>query len=120
MFVNWGSCLEGTKSTYNIRVGRSRKVTGPYLDMNGVDMLTGGGSLFLGSTAELVGPGHAGIIVDQGTNWFSCHFEYDGTRGGTTALSLFPLHWNADGWPEVDISQRQVQTLIASERHRAR
>jgi hypothetical protein len=42
--------------------------------------------------------------VDQGTNWFSCHFEYDGGRGGATTLALMPLHWNADGWPEVDMS----------------
>ncbi len=79
-------------------------MTGPYLDKKGVDMLAGGGSLFLGARGQLIGPGHAGIIVDQGTNWFSCHFEYDGGRDGATTLALMPLHWNADGWPEVDMS----------------
>ncbi len=104
LFVNWGSCLQGSNSTYNIRVGRSQKVTGPYLDKKGVNMLAGGGSLFLGSRGQLIGPGHAGIIVDKGTNWLSCHFEYDGGRGGATTLALIPLHWNADGWPEVDLN----------------
>ena len=41
LFVNWGKCCRGVKSTYNIRVGRSRKITGPYLDKKGVDMLHG-------------------------------------------------------------------------------
>src|ERR1035438_3985492 len=29
LFVNWGSCCQGPRSTYNIRVGRSQVVTGP-------------------------------------------------------------------------------------------
>lgn len=32
LFVNWDRCCRGTNSTYNIRVGRGQKVTGPYLD----------------------------------------------------------------------------------------
>ena len=36
LFVNWGSCCEGIDSTYNIRVGRSTTVTGPYFDRKGV------------------------------------------------------------------------------------
>ena len=34
-----GTCCDGTNSTYNIRVGRSKKVTGPYLDNMGRDMI---------------------------------------------------------------------------------
>ena len=36
----------------------------------------------------LIGPGHAGIIVDNGTNWFSCHFEADGTRRRGSVLAI--------------------------------
>jgi len=32
LFVNWGICCRGVESTYEIRVGRSEKITGPYLD----------------------------------------------------------------------------------------
>ncbi len=32
LFVNHGSCCKGKDSEYNIRVGRSRTITGPYLD----------------------------------------------------------------------------------------
>src|SRR6185295_18830175 len=32
LFVNFGTCCAGVDSTYDIRVGRSGSVTGPYLD----------------------------------------------------------------------------------------
>ena len=35
LFVNHGSCCKGKDSEYNIRVGRSRAMTGPYLDKHG-------------------------------------------------------------------------------------
>src|SRR5574344_1794210 len=42
-----GTCCDGTNSTYNIVVGRSRSVTGPYIDNVGRDMLEGGGKLVI-------------------------------------------------------------------------
>jgi arabinan endo-1,5-alpha-L-arabinosidase len=100
LFVNWGQCCQGTRSTYNIRVGRSASITGPYLDQSGVDMMQGGGSLLLTTSGNFIGPGHAGIIPEGATNWLSCHF-YDGTRGGRPTLGLLPLRWEADGWPRM-------------------
>jgi arabinan endo-1,5-alpha-L-arabinosidase len=100
LFVNWGQCCRGVRSTYNIRVGRSASITGPYLDQSGEDMLLGGGSLFLTTAGNFIGPGHAGIITEGATNWFSCHF-YDGTREGQPTLGLLPLSWTAEGWPQI-------------------
>ena len=57
LLVTHGSCCQGANSTYNIRMGRSRKVTGPYLDNMGIDMLEGGGKLFAASRGRHVGPG---------------------------------------------------------------
>jgi arabinan endo-1,5-alpha-L-arabinosidase len=103
LFVNWGMCCRGTNSTYNIRVGRSDKITGPYLDKDGKDLLLSGGTLLLGTTGPFIGPGHAGIISESGTNWLSCHF-YDGTRPrGPSTLAIRPLRWDARGWPVVDL-----------------
>ena len=50
LLVTHGSCCAGANSSYNIRMGRARKVTGPFLDNMGIDMLQGGGKLFAGST----------------------------------------------------------------------
>ncbi|HVY69985.1 MAG TPA: arabinan endo-1,5-alpha-L-arabinosidase [Verrucomicrobiae bacterium] len=108
LFVDWGRCCQGIYSTYKIMMGRSKEITGPYLDKNGVDLAKGGGTLFLGSEGDFVGPGHAGIIEDNGKFWFSCHF-YDasgGPTGGT--LAVRPLRWEADGWPAVDPKQNYV------------
>jgi arabinan endo-1,5-alpha-L-arabinosidase len=100
LFVNWGRCCRGTNSTYEIRVGRSPKITGPYLDRTGADLMTGGGSPFLATDGPFIGPGHAGIVSAGGADWLSCHF-YDGTRHGLPTLGLLPLHWDTNGWPEV-------------------
>jgi arabinan endo-1,5-alpha-L-arabinosidase len=99
-FVNWGWCCRGVKSTYNIRVGRSREVTGPYLDRDGIDLRRGGGSLVLGTEGRFIGPGHAGILKDGDRYWLSYHF-YDGEQNGRSRLAIRPLEWAADGWPRV-------------------
>jgi arabinan endo-1,5-alpha-L-arabinosidase len=100
LFVNWDLCCRGTNSTYNIRVGRSARVTGPYLDKEGADLLRGGGSLVLETGGSRIGPGHAGIFRQGGTNWLSYHY-YDGQRRGTATLGILPLRWSTNGWPEV-------------------
>jgi arabinan endo-1,5-alpha-L-arabinosidase len=105
LFVNWGSCCQGPKSTYNIRIGRSNTVTGPYRDKAGVDMLQGGGSLFLATTnGPLIGPGHAGILNAPGSTWFTSDFEGDLRMEGKATLAIMPLRWNVDGWPEAIVN----------------
>ena len=99
LLVTHGSCCQGANSTYNIRMGRSRKVTGPYLDNMGVDMLEGGGKLFAASRGRHVGPGHFGLLdLGQGVQKFSLHYEADLDRGGVSVLDIRPLLWR-DGWP---------------------
>lgn len=100
LFVNWGLCCRGVNSTYEIRVGRSADITGPYIDKNGVNMLHDGGSLFLETKGRFIGPGHAGIFAQGEKHWLSCHY-YDGSRRGRATLAVRPLQWNADGWPEL-------------------
>jgi arabinan endo-1,5-alpha-L-arabinosidase len=99
LLVTHGSCCAGANSSYNIRVGRSRKVTGPFVDNTGIDMLQGGGKLFLGSGGRYVGPGHFGLLdLGDGVQKFSLHFEADLDRGGISVLDIRPLLWR-DGWP---------------------
>ncbi|HLH53055.1 MAG TPA: arabinan endo-1,5-alpha-L-arabinosidase [Verrucomicrobiae bacterium] len=105
LFVNWGSCCQGPKSTYNIRVGRSKSVTGPYLDQSGADMLHRGGSLFLSITnGPLIGPGHAGLLNALGSEWFTSDFEGDVRMNGKATLAIMPLQWTADGWPQATVN----------------
>jgi len=99
-FVNWGWCCRGVKSTYNIRVGRSRDITGPYRDKDGTDLRQGGGSLVLGTEGRFIGPGHAGILKDGERYLLSYHF-YDRDNRGRARLAIRPLEWDKDGWPRV-------------------
>src|SRR5688572_33184478 len=48
LFVSFDFCCRGINSTYNIRVGRSKRVTGPYVDREGRDMMDEGGTLVIG------------------------------------------------------------------------
>ena len=99
LLVTHGSCCAGASSSYNIRMGRSRKVTGPFLDNMGIDMLQGGGKLFAASTGRTIGPGHFGLLaLDGGVEKFSLHYEADLDRGGISVLDIRPLLWR-DGWP---------------------
>jgi arabinan endo-1,5-alpha-L-arabinosidase len=108
LFVNHGSCCKGKNSEYNIRVGRSKAMTGPYLDKHGDAMAQGGGSLFLAAHDHRIGPGHFGRVLDYdaspdgsegGPERFSVHYEADLTRGGRSVLDIRPLLWSVDGWP---------------------
>jgi len=99
LLVTHGSCCRGADSGYNIRMGRSKKVTGPFVDNMGVDMIQGGGKLFAGSTARGIGPGHFGLLdLGEGVQKFSMHYEADLDRGGASVLEIRPLLWR-DGWP---------------------
>ena len=80
-------------------MGRSKKVTGPFVDNMGVDMIQGGGKLFAGSSGRHIGPGHFGLLdLGDGVQKFSCHYESDLDRGGASVLDIRPLLWR-DGWP---------------------
>lgn len=94
-----GTCCDGVNSTYNIVVGRSRSVTGPYIDNVGRDMLQGGGKMVIAAGDRVVGPGHFGrTIIDDGVEVMSCHYEADFNQSGRSVLGLRPLLWKND-WP---------------------
>src|SRR6185369_9080409 len=111
-----GTCCSGDNSTYNIRVGRSRKVSGPYLDNMGMDMLKGGGKLVVAASDRFIGPGHFGLMdLGDGVQKFSCHYEADLDRGGRSVLDIRPLLWK-DGWPVAGDNFKAGTFVIQSER----
>jgi len=108
LFVNHGSCCKGKLSEYNIRVGRSKKPDGPYVDRHGLPLAKGAGSLFLAAHDHRIGPGHFGRLLDydksptgdeSGPERFSIHYEGDLTRDGRSVMDIRPLLWSVDGWP---------------------
>ena len=111
-----GTCCDGPNSTYNIVVGRSRKVTGPYLDNIGREMLKGGAKLVVAAGDRLIGPGHFGrMVIGGGIEKMSCHYEADLDQGARSVLGIRPLLWK-NGWPVAGDNLKEGTYEIESER----
>lgn len=102
-FVSWDRCCAGVNSTYNIRVGRSATVTGPYLDSKGISMANSGGDLIDKGDSRWKGPGHNGIFMENDTVFLVNH-AYDAQRNGASTLWIRALYWTTVGWPTLDKS----------------
>jgi arabinan endo-1,5-alpha-L-arabinosidase len=96
LFVSYDLCCRGTRSTYRIMVGRSRKVTGPYADAEGKPMLQGGATQLLAGNDRWLGPGGESILVRPEGDIMVFH-AYD-AQTGRPALQISTLAWQS-GWP---------------------
>lgn len=96
LFVSLDFCCRGVESTYKIAVGRSRQVTGPYLDQLGTPLAHGGGTVILSERGTMFGPG--GQSVFDGV---LAHHFYDGTANGDFRLALREIRWGPGGWPSL-------------------
>lgn len=104
LFVSFDLCCRGKASTYNIRVGRARRVMGPYVDRSGVAMSEGGGTLLIEAEGRWRGPGHCAILQIEGGDMLVYHAYDAEKRGGVATLRIKPLFWDTEGWPT--LSQR--------------
>ncbi len=111
-----GTCCDGVNSTYNIVVGRSRSVEGPYVDNVGRDMFHGGGRMVIAAGDRATGAGHFGsTIIDEGVEVMSFHWEADFEVSGRSVLAVRPLLWK-NGWPYAGERFRGGTFAILSER----
>lgn len=103
LFVNRQYCCALLNSTYYVVTGRSTSITGPYVDKNGSSLLTNSSSNVVGTTVlessgKFVGPGHFGLLRDNGRNLVSMHY-YDATSNGYPRVDIANLKFSDDGWP---------------------
>jgi arabinan endo-1,5-alpha-L-arabinosidase len=97
LFVSFDACCKGVDSTYNLRVGRSPELFGPYLAKDGTPMLNGGGTLVLSAGGDWVGPGHNAVLI-EGTRAYNIYHAYAATNGASQ-LRISELVWDGEGWP---------------------
>jgi arabinan endo-1,5-alpha-L-arabinosidase len=97
LFVSFDSCCQGANSTYNIRVGRSANVTGPYVDRNGVQMMNSGGTQIVAGNTTWRGPGHNSVFF-VGNNAYNMYHSYQASNGAPI-LRISEMTWDANGWP---------------------
>ena len=106
LFVSFDQCCSGANSTYNVRVGRSENLTGPYVDREGASLTEGGGTPVLSEYGRWKGPGHNGMLVEDGVYWMVYH-AYDSQQMGIPKLRIESISWDADGWPSLHSQQAQ-------------
>ena len=63
-----------TLGRYSIRLGRSRSVTGPFVDYNGIALTDGGGNVVFGSHGYVYGPGGQGVLHTNGRDILYYHY----------------------------------------------
>jgi arabinan endo-1,5-alpha-L-arabinosidase len=98
LFVSFDKCCAGAQSTYSIAAGRSKNITGPYLDRNGKAMTEGGGTTVLAATTpHWRGPGHEAVFRDVKTDYLVFHAYHGAT--GRPHLHISTLEWDKEGWP---------------------
>ena len=100
LFVSFDFCCRGKDSTYNIRVGRARRVTGPYIDRSGKPMIEGGGTLVIAGAGRWAGPGHCAFLQEKDGDRLVYH-AYDTEWHGVSTLRISSIRWDADGWPTI-------------------
>jgi arabinan endo-1,5-alpha-L-arabinosidase len=97
LFVSFDLCCRGTKSNYRTMVGRSKSITGPYVDQTGTPMREGGGTLLLGPNKRWLGPGGESVLHQADGSDLIVFHAYDATTG-RPALQISSLVWR-EGWP---------------------
>lgn len=103
LFVSFDYCCMGDNSTYKVAVGRSRQVTGPYIDRDGIDMAHGGGSIVLeGDKIKWSAVGHCALYTTDGRDIYLSHAYEHGT--GTPRLMLRDVTWDDDEWPIISLN----------------
>jgi arabinan endo-1,5-alpha-L-arabinosidase len=107
LFVSYGSL----SSDYNVRVGRSKAVTGPYIDYNGNEMTNTskkandvGLKITTGYKFEneqgWMALGHNSVLNDNGKWYLICHAR-PANEVNWPYLQVRTMVWSDDGWPMV-------------------
>jgi Glycosyl hydrolases family 43 len=111
LFVSSANCCAGPTTGYSVHVGRSRDLTGPFVDREGVPMdqsRAGGTPVLAQNGNRWVGTGHNAVVTDlAGQDWFVYHAidRADPYLTGTDGINERPalidrLDW-IGGWPIV-------------------
>ena len=101
LFVGAGGYAD---ATYNLRVGRSRKLDGVFTDREGRPMTEGFSTPVLGTEGDFYGPGHNGdvLVGKDGVAriYYHCHWKGTDRDGQSPRIMLCRrLVWGKDGWP---------------------
>ncbi len=104
IFASRGKCCSGLESNYQVVIGRSKKLNGPYLTKNGESWLENKYSVFLAGDKEAPGRGHNGFFHENDTTFIVYH-AYTRSANGAPLLNIKPLYMGKEGWPGMTPSE---------------
>ena len=115
-FGSVANCCAGPTTGYSVQVGRSKDLRGPYLDREGIPLMTsraGGSPTLVQNGNRWIGAGHNAVVTDlAGQDWIVYHalgrddpWLDEPPLEGQGAITERPmlidrLDW-VDGWPYV-------------------
>jgi arabinan endo-1,5-alpha-L-arabinosidase len=102
LFASFDNCcaVDPYQDTYRIMVGRGTSPQGPFTDMNGTDMMEGGGAqLLAGTGTSWNGPGGGTAYLDS-QNGDIITFHAIKLPDGTAYFFVNSLTWTND-WPQI-------------------
>jgi arabinan endo-1,5-alpha-L-arabinosidase len=103
-FGSVGYCCSGVNSTYEVAVGRSKTVLGPYVDKTGKNLMNGGYTVILTGNDRFRGPGHNSKLVQDGAgnDWMLYH-AYDAKNANAGRLLMMDrVLWDKEDWPYIE------------------
>lgn len=113
LFVACGSFSTG----YWNGVGRSKSVTGPFLDADGVDMMNQGATPVNSYRDGFTKCGHSSVFTDTDGSQYhvSEYFKtYEDGSSSPSLLSISKLYWTKDGWPVTATTPGVLNKLSAN------
>ena len=111
LFVSYGSL----KMDYQVRVGRSRSILGPFLDFHGrelTDTSDADNSVGLmqlcgycwSDAISYMAPGHNSVLHDRDGSWYIVYHIREKnfvTKGEPSTMQIRKMYWTEEGWPVV-------------------
>ncbi|MCT2342908.1 arabinan endo-1,5-alpha-L-arabinosidase [Bacillales bacterium AN1005] len=102
---------DSLNDSYNVRVARSKEITGPYVDINGNSMLETNiqpdsigvklvGSYQFNEDISWIGPGHNSIFTEGKKNYMVHHVRIE-ERSPYHFAFIREMFWLNNGWPVV-------------------
>ncbi len=92
-----GLCCAANNSTYQTVIGRSTSLSGPYVDLGGVNMNNGGGTTWLTGTWPRIAAG-GGEFYWDGTTLRHAYHYYEANAAQTERLAIRNVGF-LNGWP---------------------
>jgi arabinan endo-1,5-alpha-L-arabinosidase len=112
LFVSATNCCNGPLTAYGTFVGRSQSLLGPYVDAEGVSLLSenvGGTPVIQPNGNRWLGTGHNTVFEDEDGQWWTIYHAadvndpyFEGAVGFTKRPALLDaIDW-VDGWPTLN------------------